>query len=827
MTNSSIDTKASLDEDSPLEPSADDASRAEGGEPRVESATPRKRLPGPSLNYQANTSESRKRDNLEAKRVWHDMLKNKFDIQDVSSFLDAMGPGQPVQIGPIVKKAAYILETVAKKLENAEKEKDMTGPMIKYLNKVVIDFPPATKPSFHDTSNTRFPSVEDGDQQEHHTMPDITGSKPGQISHSGDWVWAQAGTVIELKYKIDIMDDKRRGIRDSQDAHNALTQLAKGARNLLMASGSCFVYVVAVFARTKARIFRFDRSGFSVTESFDFTTEKKHLPTFLWRLYNPQGYSTPLMRGADDTISLPTEPEQERMRKAVSNIQAYKGWGAEDIDGEHLWIRAARYNSHTGELEIVRCFTFGNILSRSDGLFGRATRVFRVILEEDVDAKEQDVNAEEPTVYALKDAWPQECRRPEADFYRLIEEHCKREVKEASGEEREQKQAILDSVAKCHGSLDLSVEHDNSDHDPQLHQTNPTGEGGPNLARHHMRLLLTPVGTPLKDFESTKSLVGALFCAMRHHQTAYNAGVTHRDVSEGNVLFREVPLSGHEFNGFLLDWDYAEFTPAGAERFNDWFPDNPLPAADVDKSLKDITGTFPFMAIEIIKNSDGVARHPVLHGPHHDLESFFWLLVWMVLRHTDLNKDPLACSKLFDRLGHQMKYTYVGETIPIDNTNRPLYALLERYREAVKIQNLPPPSKPDNDAEELFGPAPTSSNTTEAPIPGNLKYEDILGILKAVLVQSKLPWPENDKAQDFVLPSTRKAGRKKDGSLRVSMMKNATGDSSASLSVGTTAVAGGSGSKKRAAAEVGVGEGSQSKKVKTAEGTVKSRGKKK
>ncbi|KAJ7623677.1 hypothetical protein FB45DRAFT_112564 [Roridomyces roridus] len=820
MTNSSLNTQASLDENSPLEPSDDDASRAEGGEPRVESATPRKRLPGPSLNSQANTSESRKREDPVAKRVWHDMLKNKFHIQDVSSFLDAMGPGIPVQIGPIVEKARYALRTAANKLENAEKEKDMTGPMIKYLNKVVVDFPPTTKPSFHDTSNTRFPSVEDGDQQEHHTMPDITGSKPGQISHSGDWVWAQAGTVIELKYKIDIMDDKRRGIRDSQDAHNALTQLAKGARNLLMASGSCFVYVVAVFARTKARIFRFDRSGFSVTESFDFTTEKKHLPTFLWRLYNPQGYSMPLMRGADDTISLPTEPEQERMRKAVSNIQAYKGWGAEDIDGEHLWIRAARYNSHTGELEIVRCFTFGNILSRSDGLFGRATRVFRVILEEDVDAKEQDVNAEEPTVYALKDAWPQECRRPEADFYRLIEEHCKREVEEASDEEREQKQAILDSIAKCHGSLDLSVEHDNSDHDPQLHQTNPTSENGPNLPRRHMRLLLTPVGTPLKDFDSTKSLVGALFCAMRHHHTAYNAGVTHRDVSEGNVLFREVPLAGHEFNGFLLDWDYAEFTPAGAERFNERFPDNPLPAADVDKSLKDITGTFPFMAIEIIKNSDGVARHPVLHGPHHDLESFFWLLVWMVLRHTNLNKDPLACSKLFDRLGHEMKYTYVGEPMPIDKSNRPLYQLLDAYRQGVEDQNRPQPDTSNDDSL-------ITRRAKVAPPPHvDLTHDEVLVWFESVLMQSKLPWPENDEAQEFVLRSTRKEERKKDGSLRVSMMKNATGDSSASLSAGT-AVAGGSGSRKRAAAEADVSEGSESKKVKTAEGTVKRRGKKK
>ncbi|KAJ7644398.1 hypothetical protein FB45DRAFT_1053165 [Roridomyces roridus] len=821
MTNSS---QASLDEDSPLERTADDASRAEEGatpftEPRVESATPRKRGPGTSLNAQSNNLESRQQGDLGARRVWLAMLKSKFDgMQDVSAFLDAMGPGQPVNIGTIVNKARYTLGTTATKLVDADTEKDMTEPMIKYLNKVVADFPPGIKPSFYDTSNTRFPSVEDGDQIEHHTMPDITGSKPGQISHDGDWEWAQAGTVIELKYKIDVMDDKKRGIGQSQEAQKALIQLAKGARNLIMASGSCFVYVVAVFARIRARIFRFDRSGFSVTESFDFTKDWKHLPTFLWRLYNPQGYSTPVMTGADDTISLPTEPEQKRMREAVLRISAYDEWKDEDLDGEHLWIRAARYNSDTGELEIVRCFTFGDILSRSDGLFGRATRVLRVILEEDVDAKEQDVNAAEPTVYALKDAWPQECRRPEADFYRLIEAHCKREVAEASSEEREQKQAILDSIAKCHGSLDLSVQHDNLDHDPQLHQTNPTSEDRPNLPRRHMRLLLTPVGIPLKNFKSTKSLVGALFCAMRHHEAAYNAGVTHRDVSEGNVLFREVPLDGQEFNGFLLDWDYAEFTPEGAKTFNRLFPNNPLPAADVDKSLKDVTGTFPFMAIEIIENSNGVAGHPVLHGPHHDLESFFWLLVWIVLRHTDLNKNPLACSDLFDFLGHQMKVVYLRKSIPIDKTNRPLYVLLERYREAVKIQNLPPPSTRDSDDEDDEILASDSDDADASPVALTLRHDKVLGWFERLLTQSRT-WPENDEAQDFVLPSTRQEDQKKDESLRVSMMKSATG-SSASLSAG-------SGSRKRAAAEAGVGEGSESKKVKkTAEGTVKRRGKK-
>jgi len=46
--------------------------------------------------------------------------------------------------------------------------------------------------------------------------------------------------------------------------------------------------------------------------------------------------------------------------------------------------------------------------------------------------------------------------------------------------------------------------------------------------------------------------------------------------------------------------------------------------------LKERTGTFAFLAIELLDMSSSI-----IHGVHHDLESFYWLLIWVVLRHTN------------------------------------------------------------------------------------------------------------------------------------------------------------------------------------------------
>ncbi|TFK45762.1 hypothetical protein OE88DRAFT_1740027 [Heliocybe sulcata] len=105
-------------------------------------------------------------------------------------------------------------------------------------------------------------------------------------------------------------------------------------------------------------------------------------------------------------------------------------------------------------------------------------------------------------------------------------------------------------------------------------------------------------------------------------QLMYCVGWIHRDVSSGNLLWY-----GAGERGILSDLEYAkEFNPQGSGQ--------PDPK----------TGTVYFMAIEIAsqlhlflpergfgKKAHPLRTHHVIHNFQHDLESFFWLLMWTLL----------------------------------------------------------------------------------------------------------------------------------------------------------------------------------------------------
>ncbi|KAK7048063.1 hypothetical protein R3P38DRAFT_1849816 [Favolaschia claudopus] len=431
---------------------------------------------------------------------------------------------------------------------------------------------------------------------------------------------------------------------------------------------------VAVFQRRMTRIFRFDRAGFSATEAFDWVNHAEVFPTFLYRLYNTR---PGLMVGDDDTISIPSKSEKKAMYDRLCDHAFYNNseeFSEENMTQDSLWIKAAVFRTKDGKrvAEVVRCFTFGPPLSNADGMFGRATRVYRVILEHD---------RTKPTVYALKDSWRQACRRPEVDFYDMIETHCTTAGVDMAAA----------GMAKCRGSLDLAQPTDDIEWDPLLHITLDPKK--PGLERRHTRSLLTPVGKPLQTFTSTKALAQALRNAIIHLQIASQAGVIHRDVSEGNVLLQEISAEKGNFDGFLLDWDYAEFTEAGLARFHQAFPDREAATENylkIEKSLKDFTGTYPFVAVQILEAND--PRKPLLsmeHGTHHDLESFYWLLVWMTLRHvahTHPSGDH-ACGDLFDTSTFSEKWTWLRDDS--FNNTAPLFQLIEALRAHIFQQNMP------------------------------------------------------------------------------------------------------------------------------------------
>ena len=97
------------------------------------------------------------------------------------------------------------------------------------------------------------------------------------------------------------------------------------------------------------------------------------------------------------------------------------------------------------------------------------------------------------------------------------------------------------------------------------------------------------------------------------HYHAYARGkILHRDLSENNLMFKS-----HEgrSKGIVNDWDMGSHLDNAGEV--------PLSAA------RHRTGTIPFMARDLLVDN------PPPHLYRHDLESFYYILVWAVV-HFDL-----------------------------------------------------------------------------------------------------------------------------------------------------------------------------------------------
>ncbi|KAJ7164718.1 hypothetical protein C8R43DRAFT_238851 [Mycena crocata] len=643
--------------------------------------------------------------------LWRHTLESHFaGVISVDEFfatyLPNKGGADTGRITRLVNSSASAWTAAVSAVNAANREGDMSSSFIEYLTAIVSSFPDSTRPSFDDTHLKHFPPIQ---PEDHHTSPDITSTRPGRPVPAA-WSWSLAGTVFELKFRTDIF--KGDAINDSLESVAALIQLAKSARSLL-ASGFCFVNVVAVF-RTQARILRFDHTGFRSTHAFDWTTDNRTLPQFLRRLYSPNriGRGQYRMYGEDTTASIPTKGEKELMYKRWKTTGSYTALTSKEdapdlsfdtATRDSRWVTAKR-----GDAE-VKCFTIGPPIHLSDGLFSRATRVDRVILKDDASN----------TVYALKDAWRQACRRPEADFYDLIHKWC---------EENEDKvdPTEVAQMAKCHGTLELSVK---SNH----HKTNSTSSQNFELERSHSRVLLTPVGTSITKFWSSKELLQGLHGAVKQHSYAHAAGVIHRDISEGNIMFDELTRQG-----FLVDWDYAEFTGDGLANFTKWFPEraNANRYPDVDKSLKELTGTFPFLAIALLKQ-------PTNHRASHDLESIYWLLVWIILRHTAHTNtlQSRACHELFDQIpdtAAQQKVAWLSGETPLAK-ELPLFLVTEALREKVAAQN------PRRAATKN----PFITVTSPPPQAVELLHRDFVDLFEQAL---KIAWPEDDKAIVFEIP---------------------------------------------------------------------------
>ncbi|KZT63037.1 hypothetical protein DAEQUDRAFT_815855 [Daedalea quercina L-15889] len=107
----------------------------------------------------------------------------------------------------------------------------------------------------------------------------------------------------------------------------------------------------------------------------------------------------------------------------------------------------------------------------------------------------------------------------------------------------------------------------------------------------------------------------------------------------------------------------------------------PPSAEEMKRRWKQHIGTLYFMAVEIIKSEGSV-----VHEVRHDLESFFWLLVWFALQHPHHNWGSRGCETLFDfdseEACKEQKIGYLNrEHGVLVHCHEPLNSLLEGFHE--------------------------------------------------------------------------------------------------------------------------------------------------
>ncbi|KZT34403.1 hypothetical protein SISSUDRAFT_1052851 [Sistotremastrum suecicum HHB10207 ss-3] len=408
---------------------------------------------------------------------------------------------------------------------------------------------------------------------------DIEGAEDGRLS------WLDVRLICEVKPK----DDKDTDI-------SLHLQLAKYARKVFLYQGGRRRFVLGwTLCGSTVRGWLFDRSGGLSSEPYDFHRE----PHKFIRMILAIATLSPEDLGFDPTIS-------------VEIIDGQRFNVVEFDDGDPT-------SKHNGKYVIVKT------LMPRPSLCGRGTFVWEVYKMGDPSNRR-----------AIKDAWRDSKRKlSEGEIFQRIK-------KLLNG-------AKLEGVVDCLSFYDLQSprrQSQSSFDDIQVSvRRGVQGNLGDRFAkRRHCRLLMAEAGTPLGEFKSLKELFGVLIDGVKGHQRLHdNMRILHRDISFGNILMsrKADPHTGHR-RGFLIDLDFAKFLDDNDDENTVTHHKSPVeqhisPAMqrlslnrqintntntiDEVTQVAPITGTLPFIAIDVLRRG---ARHSHVH----DLESFFWLLVW-------------------------------------------------------------------------------------------------------------------------------------------------------------------------------------------------------
>ncbi|KAF8870816.1 hypothetical protein BD779DRAFT_509185 [Infundibulicybe gibba] len=200
--------------------------------------------------------------------------------------------------------------------------------------------------------------------------------------------------------------------------------------------------------------------------------------------------------------------------------------------------------------------------------------------------------------------------------------------------------------------------------------------------RRQYRVVYNEVCKAMHDLDSLQAITRATVDCLTALQLLYCAGWVHRDISSGNILAYEVEGT---VRGKLADLEYAK-------KF-----------ASTPRCSDPRTGTPFFMPFEIqrqqyisppsrksiplaIFSEDPTpstpARPPVRFNFQHDLESLWWVLLWVVTRGLDHAPSRKFADKVFQHQSEasaERRSVIMDETYLLDELEKCLHPSVQKY----------------------------------------------------------------------------------------------------------------------------------------------------
>ncbi|KAG6898036.1 hypothetical protein C0993_007143 [Termitomyces sp. T159_Od127] len=323
------------------------------------------------------------------------------------------------------------------------------------------------------------------------------------------------------------------------------------------------------------RLLRFDRSGVVVTGKILFDEES------LFDFFHRFTSATPAERGRDSTVTAANLSCQTEEIRRLLNCDEKAPLLTISIDHKEYIILKDQDPGSTSPI-------------------GRSTRCFKAYC------------LETKRLVLLKDSWRvvSPNLQPEHEIY-----------------EKLHKAKVQNIPAVYHGS-DIANEND-------VHHTTQTKlwyeKADQTIKRtfrthRHYRIVLEYLPFKLEEFEITREMIAVVRDAsIAHRDAAIEAKVAHRDISNGNIMFKRKPDGNVQ--GYLIDWDLSLNLELADENSVEAQPER--------------TGTWQFLAIRLF---DTTNKEPVIQNRIDDVESFYHLILWMALRYTDHTLDSLKLT---------------------------------------------------------------------------------------------------------------------------------------------------------------------------------------